>query len=378
MGRSTRTVDQKDRTSGERGIIEMIRISLIVPVYNVKDYLERCVKSILESCGSLFMDKVEIILVNDGSTDGSGDLCERIKSQYQNRICVIHKENGGLSSARNAGLDHANGQYAFFVDSDDWIEMDTIPRLMEQIDIANPDIVKFGYHKIENGKRVHSEAPGLMAKRYSAEEVKNSLSYEVLGNGRLFDYSKSFIISAWASMYKIELLDRSGIRFESEREYLNEDILFNLKILCYAESVAVIHDCFYNYDCRQGSLTQSYKQRMYERKTALIENYRSFAQKHKANNEDLFNARFNQFIIQHMYDCAVAECLWNPSRKSRIDNLAKILNDKNLKTALNALRGIQVSKKAFAILLVMKTANPYLFYYLYFLSKAISNRRENR
>ena len=100
----------------------MIKLSIILPVYDVKDYLERCLNSVLQSCGEKYREEVEIILVDDGATDGSGALCDQLSSQNEGFVFTIHKKNGGLASARNEGLRHANGEYVFFIDSDDWIE----------------------------------------------------------------------------------------------------------------------------------------------------------------------------------------------------------------------------------------------------------------
>ena len=100
------------------------KVSIIVPVYNVASYLSKC----LDSCINQTLYDIEIICVDDGSTDNSGELLDEYKA-VDSRIQVIHKENGGLSSARNYGLDHANGDYIAFVDADDWIEENTFERL---------------------------------------------------------------------------------------------------------------------------------------------------------------------------------------------------------------------------------------------------------
>ena len=107
-------------------------ISIIVPVYNVQDYLDRCVKSIV---GQTYTD-TEIILVDDGSTDNSGNMCDKWAERDQ-RIKVIHKENGGLSSARNAGIDKANGDYISFIDSDDYIEDSMMQTLWNKVALSH-------------------------------------------------------------------------------------------------------------------------------------------------------------------------------------------------------------------------------------------------
>ena len=349
--------------------IMMNRISIVVPVYNVKAYLERCLDSILQSCGDKYQGTVEILLIDDGSTDGSGALCDQLSQKYRNLVHAFHKDNGGLASARNEGVQHAKGDYVLFVDSDDWIEQDTIPKLIEQIEKFHPDLVKFGYNRIENGVCVHSEHPALECRFYDENEVKNELCYDIIGNGRLFDYSHNYLISACMTLYKRKLLKESGIIFESERIYLNEDILFNLKLIAFVSSVVVLSDCFYNYDCRQGSLSQTYKTEMYERKCAFLDNYLHFAEENGLSDGKKFKGRYSQFVIQHLYECAVSECNWNPDRDDRFRKLSIILNDKRMKTALKNLESIQINKKAYIMKWVIQSANPKLFHYLYKISR---------
>lgn len=137
----------------------MKTISIIVPVYNVADYLDKCVNSIY----SQLSDDVEVILVDDGSTDGvSPELCD-LWAKRDSRISVIHKENGGLSDARNAGLKHAVGKYIFFVDSDDYIEKDTLKVLKHYIELGD-ELIVFNYKMVnEDGQETNRSRfqPGL-------------------------------------------------------------------------------------------------------------------------------------------------------------------------------------------------------------------------
>ena len=125
----------------------MPKISVIVPVYNVEKYLRKCIESILNQTFREF----ELILVDDGSTDSSGKICDEYALK-DSRIKVIHKENGGASSARNAGLDVAKGEYIGFVDSDDWIEMDMYGELYRLIKENNTDISVCGINNIKDIK----------------------------------------------------------------------------------------------------------------------------------------------------------------------------------------------------------------------------------
>lgn len=124
----------------------MKKVSIVVPVYNVEQYLERC----LDSIRSQSYEKLEIILVDDGSTDNSSGICDRY-AEIDNRIKVIHKTNGGLSDARNVGLENATGDYVYFCDSDDYIEKELIHDCIEAISGKDCDIVMFAYYRLQNG-----------------------------------------------------------------------------------------------------------------------------------------------------------------------------------------------------------------------------------
>jgi len=122
----------------------MIKLSLIVPIYNIEDYLEKCLDSLIK----IKERKIEIILVNDGSTDGSLDLCLKYRKK-DNRIKIINKKNGGLSDARNKGLKEANGEFIWFIDGDDYIS--DVDSLFKYLNKDN-DIIVFNYNEVRNNK----------------------------------------------------------------------------------------------------------------------------------------------------------------------------------------------------------------------------------
>ena len=123
-------------------------VSIIIPVYNVEKYLPRCIESVLSQTYS----SIEIILVDDGSVDNSGKICDEIAS-VNPKVKVIHKENGGLSDARNAGIKIAQGEYFSFIDSDDWIHEDTYRILADKIKQNHADIICFGMIELYENKR---------------------------------------------------------------------------------------------------------------------------------------------------------------------------------------------------------------------------------
>ena len=258
--------------------------SIILPIYNVAPYLERCVQSVLEQS---FHD-YELILVDDGSTDESSEICDRLSTQYP-CIRVIHKENGGLSSARNAGLVQARGQYVWFIDSDDWIEPGALEILREACK-TGADMVKFGYTRAEGeGRKVYH---GIMpAGAYRADGIDKLLK-------AAFTQAGKYQLSAWSHAYRRAFLLENGMSFVSERVICSEDYLFSLQALIRAKAVRVLDAPLYVYDLRQGSLTQSYKPDLAMRYTELHHQLReSFA---RADRLAQYGPLIDRFYVWHL------------------------------------------------------------------------------
>ena len=218
-------------------------ISVIVPVYNVESYLEECLESILKQTHK----NLEIILVDDESTDKSGNICD-LYSEKDNRIKVIHKKNGGLSSARNEGLKIATGKYISFVDSDDFLLDENV--YSEMINIIEK----------ENSDLVHGDAL-----KYYSDDKKESLNnlksrdnfIGTIDSETLFLMSLNRIIYApvWLNLYKRELLDLNKLYFR-EGVY-HEDEEFTPRVLLAAKNVSIYKKEFYGYRQRENSIMSS-------------------------------------------------------------------------------------------------------------------------
>ena len=213
------------------------RISVIVPVYNVAAWLPRCVDSILaQTCENL-----EILLVDDGSADDSGRICDAY-AEKDPRIRVIHKENGGLSSARNAGLDLASGEYIGFVDSDDWIEPEMYAEMLARMEKYDAQLVCAGRCDVDGG--TGEKTRGLCPER---EECISG--EELAGRIFLWDHCDS---SACDKLYRRELFD--GIR--SPEGKTCEDIPVTYRLALKARRAVLCDRPFYNYFHRSGSISK--------------------------------------------------------------------------------------------------------------------------
>lgn len=258
--------------------------SIILPIYNVEQYLKRCVRSVIDQD----FDDYEIILVNDGSTDGCLGLCDELARQHS-CIRVIHKENGGLSSARNAGLEIARGQYIWWVDSDDWIEPGALNCLYQATAEKSPDMVKFNYYRVEQETTaVQSSAqPGLYT-GIEIEQLRNLAFY----------FPGKFTLSAWSYIYRQDFLRKHKLTFVSERSVGSEDYLFNLEALLLAQSACVISDILYDYEQRAGSLTQKYRVQLPQKYTQLYLLLRERYE--KAGKLGQYESKICRFFVWHL------------------------------------------------------------------------------
>lgn len=243
----------------------MKKISVIVPVYNVEQYLEECLHSIVNQT----YWNLEIILVDDGSTDKCPEICDRY-ARKDDRINVIHKENGGLSDARNAGMEIMSGDYVVFVDSDDYIAVDMIEGLAQIACEYNADIVECGFIKTESSathpiaSRGENDAPPRV---YSEEQALESLMLHELQQ------------VVWNKLYSAPVIN--GINFETDR--INEDEFWTYQVFGRAGKVASIERDLYFYRQQPGSImNRNYSIRRLDGLVAL-ENRMKYMEEHFPN-----------------------------------------------------------------------------------------------
>ena len=226
-----------------------MKFSIIVPVYNVKDYLETCFRSILNQGG----DDYEIILVDDGSTDGeSGPLCDRLAAEAPEKTVVVHKPNGGLGDARNAGLVRARGEYVLFVDSDDYLLPGLLDALRGKLDETDADIVDFGFLVDRNGTAVERHCGELSS----------------FGTFSVSEHPDALLIlpAAWRRLYRKRLFTDNDIRYPARVWY--EDIRTTPKLFVKAARITCLDAPYYGYVVRDGSITRN---RNAERNIEILE-----------------------------------------------------------------------------------------------------------
>lgn len=219
-------------------------VSVIIPIYNTKEYLERCVESVIKQS----YKKLEVILVDDGSTDGSAELCDQLHSMDK-RISVIHKENGGVVSARLVGLEKAVGEYAILIDSDDWIESRMVQDLHEIAVENDADIVTSGFYR-EKGKVYGVFADSLKEGIYNSETEKAYLFENMIYHGSL---ERVGIYGAlWSKLIRKTLLKEVHNELDKDIFY-GEDMAVTYSCMVRANTIVITHNAFYHYTMRVGS-----------------------------------------------------------------------------------------------------------------------------
>ncbi len=239
---------------------EDIKLSIIVPIYNVEKYLKNCLNSLI---GQTYKN-IEIILIDDGSTDYSGRICDEYAKMDQ-RIIVRHKVNGGLISARKEGVLLATGEYATYVDSDDWIEINTYKELVKLLQVYHPDVLTFNFIKEYSDysvERKETLARGLYSRQQFLQEV-----------GRAIDAAPFFCsgihVTVWSKVFKLELLRKFQMDI-NENIRVGEDMGVVLPIMLNMNNIYITQQNFYHYRARRDSINWVRKDYEYQRYLKLI------------------------------------------------------------------------------------------------------------
>ena len=224
------------------------KITVVVPVYNVENYLRKCLDSIIAQT----YKNIEIIVVNDGSTDTSGEICQEF-AEIDHRIIYIEQENAGLSAARNTGLENMSGDYVTFVDSDDWIELDYVETLYKKITQYQADIAVGNYYSFNESEGMFYFH--ILGDSYYEKVYDNISIFENLYESQ--EMKNFALISAWGKLYKARLFEQ--LRFDVGK--LGEDGYLNQKIYLLAEKIVYIHKGIYSYRIRNNSLSRTWTEK---------------------------------------------------------------------------------------------------------------------
>ena len=266
-----------------------MKLSIIIPVYNVEQYLESCVQSVITQT---YQD-LQVILVDDGSIDSSGALCDQLAKQ-DTRIQVIHKPNGGLSDARNAGLKVATGDYVAFLDSDDvYLLQDGIEQMMHVVAKDKPDLLLFQCVDVYPVRQSVRRA-------YDSDYLANHTGTEVFHQ---LVRTQSFNMSACFQLIRRELLEKHQLYFE--KGLLSEDVDWSLRLWRHVEYVRAINLPMYGYQHREGSITTTYTIRNLRSYEHIFAKFVSLYQ-YKDGGDELYWKTIMGYLAQMYTSCLYA------------------------------------------------------------------------
>ena len=274
---------------------DMPLVSIIVPVYNVERYLPQCLDSLINQT----YPSLEIICVNDESPDYSETILRRY-AKIDSRISVVNQKNMGLSGARNTGMKYAHGKYIMFVDSDDWIEIDTCENAVKEAIEQNADLVMWSYTREFDNRSADKLMFWEHKHIFDEESVKNQINRRLCG---LYeeelahpDYANA-IETAWGKLYRFSILRDNEVKFVSEREIGTEDALFNIYATKYVKKAVYLRKCYNHYRRNNvGSLTSKYKEKLFSQWQYLFYLIEQYIKNNKLN-ESFYVALNNRVVL---------------------------------------------------------------------------------
>ncbi len=328
----------------------MAKVSIILPVYNVENYLQKCLDSLVNQT---FKD-IEIIIINDGSTDSCKKIIDKYSIKYDNLIKAIHQENKGLGAARNTALKYVTSEYIIFVDSDDYIEPNMVEEMYNKISQEQADVVICGYNMVNE----HYE---LTAKAYPNK-------YET------YDFNTQIIFGSlcvWNKIIKKSLLDYYNLTFRTNIWY--EDIDFSFKLFLKAKKTCILPKNLYNYLLRQGSIMNSSN---LQKNLDLIDAFNEIISYAKENNcFDKFYNEIEFLAINHLYISCIVRILINNNsskneKKELLNIIIKYINNNFKNYSKNKyIKILPLNRKLIYYLIHFK------FYYIVKLIFKIKNRK---
>lgn len=312
-----------------------IKISIIVPIYNVEKYLDRCLISITNQT----YNNIEIILIDDESPDACPVMCDEW-AKKDNRIVVVHKKNEGLGFARNSGLEIATGDYVGFVDSDDIIDLNTIEECVKRLNKYNYDILHFGFKYIDIYDSVKQEyLPNTPRNEYF--ENKNILKYflphliQSLPNEQNYNLN----ISSCMCLINKKIIEDNSWKFVSEKEIISEDIYSLLQLYKNINSVGIISKSFYSYRVNENSLTHKYKE---DRFNKVKDMYFKLLELYDDTN---IKNHLDYLCLSYSIGCIKNIISSNMLFRNKIEKIRMIINDNEIRSIVSKYIKIESIKR---------------------------------
>lgn len=335
---------------------------MILPVFNVGKYLERCIKSIINQS----LKDIQIILVNDGSTDNSLLICENY-AKIDNRIKVINKPNGGVSSARNAGIEIAEGEYVGFVDPDDWIEADMYQSMYDQITKNKADVCMCNYIKVSEDGNI--EIPLTMQEDVLKRDlIIKDIILEMISFSNINSKSESLMGNVWRLLIRRKLINMYSIKFSPDIPFM-EDLLYCISLFSKCNRVCINRGFFYHYCIHSESASIIYRQNLSELQISVLNEIERILKQENiyiVAKERLIMRYINMFISSIVNETNKEN---KKNFKEKIMKINKMLKDEKLSESINEVNteGYTLRKKI-VMFSIKHRCSIYLYAYYYFVN----------
>ena len=313
------------------------KITIIVPVYNVESYLARCINSLIHQT----MKEIQIILIDDGSTDKSPSVCDAY-AEKDKRILVIHKENEGQGIARNYGLKNATGEYVCFLDSDDYYDLDTCKELYELMKKTKADMGCFGY-QIETQEGQIVRVPNIKEYEYTEEAFHKEFALHYFGDEPEKDDLRGF--SSCMSIFRRDIIVENEVCFPSEREYLSEDTIFSLRFCQHAKSAVTTSKIYYHYCQNPVSFSQAFHEERLEQTITFGKILDEWAMKMNIEAETEIRRAMYLWVNVMAYLRQGIRYYGQKSRKQEVAFVQGVCKKKEVREKLKLLKGTGLSKQ---------------------------------
>lgn len=326
-------------------------VSIIVPVYKVEKYLKRCVNSLVNQT----LKEIEIILVDDGSPDYSGEICDSLQKE-DCRIKVIHKDNGGLSSARNAGLKIAQGLYIGFVDSDDDVALDMYEKMYDVAQRENVDFVMSDYKRISTDGTSYLKTLDIPAGLYEKNQIRKMI-FPNLIMGEDIEYGP--LLSVGHCLYRADFLHQNNLYFDEQVRWSEDNIFSAFVGYCCKRFYYMKGESLYHYYQNQGSITTSYRKGSWITYCIMNEHLHYFFDSVKDFD---FSRQLKLHMIYYACNCISQEMTLSTLEAKR--GIKNILGTKQLRDSFADFKMPRVNIKLKSQLYLMKYRQTELLYRL--------------
>ncbi|MFL2079866.1 glycosyltransferase [Marinilactibacillus psychrotolerans] len=318
----------------------MVKLSVIMPVYNVEKYLDRSIKSMLNQT----LKDIEIIMVNDGSTDNSGVICDRYALE-DSRIKVIHKQNAGSGFARNTGLASAKGKYVYFADPDDYVEVTLLEENLTIAEHNDLDIIEFGYfEELQNEESVRLLSTSVP----KCNGIMNQSEFR----GAFREFHKYRPFSLWTKIYNREFLLSNHISFTDQK--VGQDALFLIEVYKYLSRIGYNTNPYYHYVEREGSAVTKYRSKRVDFEYNIAEHFNELMRYWNMVDE------YNDLIIQHYWRVLFIELKYLNFKDCPLSNSEKVVSINKWSSKRNIQRILKIGNIKF----LNNTFNKILFSFI--------------